>query len=180
MEKEHIYRDRERERAGGRQRERVTPEYLDATRESVELRSRPRDPFSTVLSSSSSCVQLVRVLPRRAFSRSLSRFARPPIYFHFFVVFACRWKGNHGALRVTGPAVFFSSREDQPPTSITPIVAFSSRSLSLLPSSSFILRTFHSCQAQPSSGRDPSSPRLVMTKSCTSVNRHPPLPVFSG
>lgn len=86
MEKEHIYRDRER--AGGRERERVTPEYLDATRESVELRSRPRDPFSTVLSSSSSCVQLVRVLPRRAFSRFLSRFARPPIYFHFFVVFA--------------------------------------------------------------------------------------------
>lgn len=59
----NIYTETEKERM--KKKTRVSerePKYLllDATRESVELRSRPRDPFSTVLSSSSSCVMLVQ------------------------------------------------------------------------------------------------------------------------
>lgn len=48
MEREHISREteRERERAGGEtESERVTPKCLDSTRESVELRPRPRATF---------------------------------------------------------------------------------------------------------------------------------------
>ena len=115
--------------------------YLDATRESVELRSRPRDPFSTVLSSSSSCIMLVQYWT----SSLLSRFARVPIYSRFFVVFA------YGGRVIT---VLYALLD--PPSSFLPakanhlhlhhsncrfLVSFSSLF-------SFILRSFLSCQAQ--------------------------------
>lgn len=141
MEKEHIYKEREREGA------RVTPEYLDATRESVELRSRPRDPFPTVLSSSSSCVSSCGTyISSCLFSRFLSHFTPIRYLLPFLRGFCPRWKGNHGALRVTGPVVFFSSREDWSLHLHHPdcrfLISFPS------PFSSFFLRAFHSCQAQ--------------------------------
>lgn len=72
MEKEHIYRE-------GRSERGVTPECLDSTRESVELRSRPRDPFRP------RCP--LPPMPHLG-SFSLLRSVRPPIYSRFFVVFA--------------------------------------------------------------------------------------------
>lgn len=103
---------------------------------------------------------------------SLVFFLRPSAYLlPFLRGFCLRWKGNHGALRVTGPAVFFSSREDQPPPP-SPRLSFSRFILPFLfffvPSAALV---------RPET---PSSPTCVMTKSCTSVNCHPPLPVFSG
>lgn len=133
----NIYIETERGREG--ERERVTPEYLDATRESVELRSRPRDPFSTVLSSSSSCVQLVPVLPRRAFSRFLSRFARPPIYFHFFVVFAYGGRVIMVLYALLDPpSSFLLAKTNLPPPS--PRLSLSRLALSYPPRRSFFVR----------------------------------------
>lgn len=81
-------------------------------RESVELWSRPRDPFPTVLSSSSYASSRYR----SPCSFSLSPPLHPAYLLSFLRGFCLRWKGNHGASRVTGPTVFFSSRGGQLPS----------------------------------------------------------------
>lgn len=154
--------------------ERVTPEYLDATRQSVELRSRPRDPFSTVLSSSSSYVSSCGIA--RAFSRFLSRFARPPIYSHFFVVFAYGGRVIMVLYALLDPPSSFLSVKTNlhlhPPRlsfsrSLLPLFIVLSSCVLFAPNAALVrLR--------------PLLLRLVMTKSCTSVNHHPSLPVFLG
>lgn len=67
-----------------------------------------------MLSSSSSSVNSCGIASSCLLSFSFS--LHPSAYLlPFLRGFCLRWKGNHGALRVTGPAVFFSSREDLPP-----------------------------------------------------------------
>jgi len=147
MEKEHIYRGTERKE----ERERVTPEYLDATRESVELRSRPRDPFSTVLSSSSSSVSSCIA---RVFSRFLSR---PSAYLlRFFVVFAYGGRVIMVLYALLDPPFSFLPAKTPTSTSIISIVAFSSRSLLPFRRSFFVrfIRAKHS----PRPAETPSSP----------------------
>lgn len=171
MEKEHIYKDRER--TG--ENERVTPKYLDATRESVELRSRPRDPFSIVLSSSSSCVSSCGIA-RCAFSHLLSRFTRPPIYSRFFVVFAYSGRVIMVLYALLDPPSSFLRKDQLPP----PLFRLSLSHLILF----LLFVVFFSCVSfVPNAALVRLRPllfRLVMIKSCISVNRHPPLPVFSG
>lgn len=149
------YRNRDRVEERGS----LLTEYLEATRESVEPRSRPRRPFSTALSSSSSCFQ-----PDGAAGRAPYRFfVCPPVYSRFFVVFAPRWKGNHGALRVTGPAtaaaiahppllLFFSGRPNlrllrHPDCRLLVFVVL--RPLSSLPPSSSLLLRFSRAKRRP-------------------------------
>lgn len=86
-------------------------------------------------------------ISRRASSLVFFLASPPSAYLLPFLRGFCpRWKGNHGALRVTGPVVFFSSREDRSLHLHHPdcrfLISFPS------PFSSFFLRAFHSCQAQ--------------------------------
>lgn len=114
MDGEGTYISRERRSETG-----VTPEYLDSTRASpLNSWSRPRDP------SRPRCP----LLPMPHLGAALSLLPPSAYLLSFLRGFCLRWKGNHGASRVTGPTVFFSSRGDPSPSH--PIVA--SLSLSLL------------------------------------------------
>lgn len=175
MEKEHVHKDRgkERVRKNGRERE----SYTRVLRCNAPVRWTPVETARPFLDRVVLFFILCQFVPYCSCLLSFSFSLRPSAYLlPFLRGFCLWWKGNHGALRVTGPVVFFSSREDQPPPPSTPIVVFSFRSLLplFIVLSSYVLFAPNAALVR----LRPLLLRLVMTKSCTSVNHHPPLPVF--
>jgi len=172
MEKEHIYEDRERENEKENESEWERTKVL---RCNAWVRWTPVETARPFLDH---VVLFFIVHHASAVLDVESSFSlRPCAYLlPFFRGFCLRWKGNHGALRVTGPAVFFSSREGQP----SPSSSFQLSLSRLVLFSLFVHSSFVSFVPSAVLVRDPLLHWLVMTKSCTSVNRHPPLPVFFG
>lgn len=153
MEKEHIYWERRSERG-------VTPEYLDSTRESPLNSGRDR---ATLFRPRCPLLPMPHLgTARRSLflSLSFSPSLHPAYLLSFLRGFCLRWKGNHGASRVTGPTVFFSSRGDQLP----------SLSLRLFCSLACPPFSFRFLPAKNRRTRGELFSRRVMTKSCTTVN----------
>lgn len=103
--------------------------------------------------------------------------ARPPIYSRFFVVFAYGEKVIMVLYALLDPSSFLPAKTNlhlhHPDCRL--LVSFLLSLFVVLLPSSYVSFVPSAALVRPR----PFLLRLVMTKSCTTVNRHPPLPVFS-